>query len=75
MTYTVVMEKKISDEKIVGYVKEFTDRRHYSPSFRDFLSLGFVSLSHVKFRIDSLVEAGKLGRDPKVARSIYVKEG
>jgi hypothetical protein len=69
------MEKNISDDKIVEFVKEFTDERKYSPSFRDFLSLGFVSTSHVSYRLDKLVEAGRLGRDSKVARSIYVKEG
>jgi hypothetical protein len=68
------MENNIPDQKIIEFVKEFTDERHFAPAIRDFLSIGFVSTSHIRYRIDKLVEAGKLGRDPKIARSIYVIE-
>lgn len=68
------MENNIPDHEIIEFVRNFTEANHYGPAVRDFLSLGFVSTSHIRYRIDKLVEAGKLGRDPKVARSIYVKE-
>ena len=68
------MENKISDQKIIEFVRDFTVEHRHPPSYRDFLSLGLASVSHVYYRIDKLVEAGTLGRDPKVARSIYVKE-
>jgi len=69
------MENNIPDQKIIEFVKEFTDERHFAPAIRDFLSIGFVSTSHIRYRINRLVEAGRLGRTPGMARSIYVKEG
>lgn len=72
--YNVVMENNIHDHEIIEFVRNFTEANHYGPAIRDFLSIGFTSTSHVRYRIDKLVEAGRLGRDPKVARSIYVKE-
>jgi SOS-response transcriptional repressor LexA len=71
----MVMENNIPDQKIIDFIKDFTSERHFAPSIRDFLSIGFQSTSHIRYRLDKLVEDGTLGRDPKVARSIYIKKG
>lgn len=68
------MENNIKDHDIIEFVRKFTDETHHAPAIRDFLSLGFLSTSHIRYRLDKLVESGRLGRNPKIARSIYVKE-
>ena len=68
------MEKNIQDYDIIEFVRKFTGETHHAPAIRDFLSLGFVSTSHIRYRIDKLVDAGRLGRTPGISRSIYVKE-
>ena len=66
--------EKIHDDDIVRFVKKFTDETHHAPAIRDFLSIGFVSTSHIRYRLDKLVADGRLGRTPGISRSIYVKE-
>jgi hypothetical protein len=67
------MESNISDAKIIEFTKSYTDKWHHAPGIRDFFDIGFASTSHVLYRIDKLVAAGKLVRTPGMARSIYVK--
>jgi hypothetical protein len=64
----------IKDSTIIEFVRRFTEEKHYPPSLRDFKKIGITSTSYASFRIDKLVEAGRLGRDFRVARSLYVKE-
>ena len=66
--------EKISDDRMIEFVRDFSNERNYAPTIRDFLSIGFKSTSHIFKRIDKLVDAGRLGRTPGIARSIYVKE-
>jgi hypothetical protein len=66
---------EIPDDEIVKFIQRHIEKYHTSPAYRDFVKLGITSSSHARYRVKQLVEAGRLGYTPGIARSIYIKKG
>lgn len=62
--------------KIVEYVRRFSQHFGYSPTYREIMAAKCIhSTSHVKFLIDGLIAAGKLGRfDKGRARTLFIPD-
>ncbi len=65
----------LRQEHILGYIKEFIQKRGYSPSIRDIqTSLQISSTSVVAYNLKALQEKGKLCREGKISRGIRLAE-
>lgn len=59
--------------QVMGFVSDFINIHHYSPSYREIMSgLGLSSVSAVAEHIDNLVFKGALRKVPGTARSLEV---
>jgi repressor LexA len=57
--------------RILRYIEEYWEERHYAPSLRDILAgCGISSLSVVSWNVGKLERRGKIKRVPGIARSI-----
>lgn len=67
----------VKELTILEFIKRFRAERGYSPSLREIgKKHGIASTSLVDYYCNNLVKAGKLKRDPNVARSLIpVEEG
>lgn len=60
-------------DRVYGWIVEYIDAVGYSPSVRDLQELCRVSsTSVVSYHLNKLQAAGRIVRDPAVARSIRV---
>lgn len=58
---------------ILKYIVEFRAEKGYAPSMREIgKALGIPSTSLISYYLDKLTAAGRIKRDPAVARGIVV---
>ena len=58
---------------VLDFLRDFTDEKGYSPSYREIMSgLGLSSVSAVAEHVDNLVKKGVLKKVPGAARSLEI---
>ena len=72
--YTIMVIKLTKKQlAVLDFLRDFTDEKGYSPSYREIMSgLGLSSVSAVAEHVDNLVKKGVLKKVPGAARSLEI---
>lgn len=61
--------------RVLNFIRAYTRRHGYPPSMREIGDgVGLSSLSSVAYQLDRLELEGKITRNPRISRSVVVRE-
>jgi len=67
--------RKIEDQQIVGFIRDFVTANGYCPSVREVMAgVGLNSPASMEYRLATLRQRGIVARAPGVPRSLRVVE-
>ena len=59
-------------DKIVAFIEAYIKEHGYSPSLKEIGEAVGISISHVSYWVDKMVEEGRLTKKPNISRSVRV---
>lgn len=69
------METTRYQQRVLDAIRKLTEEKDFPPTVREIMDeCGLKSTSTVQYHINNLLEKGLLERDPKMSRTVRIKE-